>query len=153
MFYFYTFIYSLISCFKNEFPSSAEHKRYFEEGRKPNSCWSTVTSIVFFPPYFQSQCGPATVWLPRFFKIYSYWCECMWCCTVYWYGGARTAADRMCTVARYYDISSKADRGDIFIRASAGQMGAPSRILLLCPLPQILWKFKKHHTIGVKIEL
>ncbi len=28
-------------------------------------------------------------------------------------GGARTAADRMCA-ARYYDISSKADRGDIF---------------------------------------
>ncbi len=28
-------------------------------------------------------------------------------------------------------------------RAAAGQMGAPSRILLLCPLPQILWKFKK----------
>ncbi len=29
-------------------------------------------------------------------------------------GGARTAADRMCAVA-WYDISSKADRGDIFI--------------------------------------
>ncbi len=27
----------------------------------------------------------------------------------------RTAADRMCAVARYYDISSKADRGDILI--------------------------------------
>ncbi len=27
------------------------------------------------------------------------------------------------------------------IRAAAGQMGALSRILLLCPLPQILWKF------------
>ncbi len=26
-------------------------------------------------------------------------------------------------------------------RAAAGQMGALSRILLLCPLPQILWKF------------
>ncbi len=46
----------------------------------------------------------------------------------------------MCTVARYNDIYSKADRGDIFIRAAAGQMGAQSRILLLCPLPQILWK-------------
>ncbi len=30
----------------------------------------------------------------------------------------------MCAVARYNDISSKADRGDIFIRAAAGQMGA-----------------------------
>ncbi len=29
------------------FPSSAKHKRYFEECGKPNSCWSTVTSIVF----------------------------------------------------------------------------------------------------------
>ncbi len=29
--------------------------------------------------------------------------------------GARTAADKMCVVARYYDISSKADRRDIFI--------------------------------------
>ncbi len=77
----------------------------------------------------------------------------MWCCTVYWYGGARTAADRMCAVARYNDISSKADRGDIFIRAAAGQMGALSRIVLLCPLLQILWKQKKTPTIGVKIEL
>ncbi len=30
-------------------------------------------------------------------------------------GGARTAADRMCAVARYNNISSKADPGDIFI--------------------------------------
>ncbi len=28
-------------------------------------------------------------------------------------------------------------------RAAAGQMGALSRIVLLCPLPQILWKLKK----------
>ncbi len=47
----------------------------------------------------------------------------MWCCTVYWYGSARTAAERMCDVARYNNISSKADRGDIFIRAAAEQMG------------------------------
>ncbi len=39
----------------------------------------------------------------------------MSCCTLYRDGGARTAADRMWAVARYYDISSKADRGDIFI--------------------------------------
>ncbi len=42
--------YSLKSCFKPAFPSSAKHKHYFEEGGKPNSCWSTVTSIVFFFP-------------------------------------------------------------------------------------------------------
>ncbi len=34
---------------------------------------------------------------------------------VYWDGSTRTAPDRMCAVARYYDISSKADCGDIFI--------------------------------------
>ncbi len=39
----------------------------------------------------------------------------MWRCTVHKDGGVRTAADKMCAVARYYDISSKADRGDIFI--------------------------------------
>ncbi len=39
----------------------------------------------------------------------------MLCCTLYRDGGARTVPDRMCAVARYYDISSKADRGDIFI--------------------------------------
>ncbi len=38
--------YSLKSCFKPEFPSSAKHKRYFEEGGKPNSCWSTVFPTV-----------------------------------------------------------------------------------------------------------
>ncbi len=47
-----------------------------------------------------------------------------------------------CAGARCNNISSKADRGDIFIRAAAGQMGALSRILLLCPLPQILWNKK-----------
>ncbi len=31
-------------------------------------------------------------------------------------------ADRMCAVARYNDISSKADHGEIFIRTAAGQM-------------------------------
>ncbi len=30
-------------------------------------------------------------------------------------GGSRTVPDRMCTLAQYYDISSKADHGDIFI--------------------------------------
>ncbi len=32
--------------FKPEFHSSAKHKRYFEEGGKPNSCWSTVFPTV-----------------------------------------------------------------------------------------------------------
>ncbi len=36
-------------------------------------------------------------------------------CTVYWYRGTRTVTDRRFAVARYYDISPKADRGDIFI--------------------------------------
>ncbi len=35
-------------------------------------------------------------------------------------------------------------------RAAAGQMGASSRIVLLCPLPQY---YEKKTTIGVKIEL
>ncbi len=42
----------------NEFLSSVEHKCYFEECGKPNSCWSTVTYIVFFSLY---QIGPATL--------------------------------------------------------------------------------------------
>ncbi len=42
VFYIYTIIYSLkISLNLNEFLSSAEHKCYFEECGKPNSCWST----------------------------------------------------------------------------------------------------------------
>ncbi len=39
----------------------------------------------------------------------------MSCCTLYRDGEARTVTDRMCAVARYYDISSKADCGEIFI--------------------------------------
>ncbi len=90
--------------------------------------WTTKQLLIHSVPYYQSQCGPATVWLPTLFKISSYWCECLWCCTVY--GGARTTADRMCAVAWYNGISSKADRGEIFIRAAADQMGALSRMLL-----------------------
>ncbi len=48
MFYFYTFIGSLKTCFKPEFPSSAKHKRYLEEGGKPNSWWFTVFPTVKF---------------------------------------------------------------------------------------------------------
>ncbi len=39
----------------------------------------------------------------------------MSCCTLYRDGDAITVTDRMCAVERYYDISSKADRGVIFI--------------------------------------
>ncbi len=42
VFYSNAIIYSLKISFKPEFLSSAEHKCYL------NSCWSTVTSIVFF---------------------------------------------------------------------------------------------------------
>ncbi len=35
-------------------------------------CWSTVTSIIYFLFFYQSQCGPATVGLPRFTKISSF---------------------------------------------------------------------------------
>ncbi len=48
MFYIYTIIYSKLVLNLNEFLSSAEHKYYFEERGKPNRCWSSVTSIVFF---------------------------------------------------------------------------------------------------------
>ncbi len=41
--------------------------------------------------------------------------RCMSCCTLYRDGEARTVTDRMCAVARCYNISSKADCEDIFI--------------------------------------
>ncbi len=71
----------------------------------------------------------------------SNWCECMWCCTVYWYGGARTATDRMCAVARYNDISSKTNCGDIFIRAAAGQM-CPKQDFIVVPPPSNIMEVK-----------
>ncbi len=74
----------------------------------------------------------------------------MWRCTVYWYGGARTAAERMCAVARYNDISSKADRGDIFIRDAAEQMGGfnckKSECDVTWPRWPILWILALHLT-------
>ncbi len=42
-------------------------------------------------------------------------------------------------MARKHEYSSSNNR----IRAAAGQMGALSRIVLLCPLYQILWKLKE----------
>ncbi len=46
VFYIYTIIYSSLVLNLNEFLSSAEHKCYFEEGGKPNTCWSTVTQPI-----------------------------------------------------------------------------------------------------------
>lgn len=44
------------------------------------------------------------------------WCECMSRYNILGCGHCtRTAADRMCTVTQYYDISSKADHGGILI--------------------------------------
>ncbi len=60
-----------------------------------------------------------------------------------------------CAVARYNDISSKADHGDIFIRAAAGQM-CPKQDFIVVPPPSNVMKVikkKKKNTIGVKIEL
>ncbi len=130
MFYFYTFIYSLKICFKPEFPSSAKHKHYFEECGKPNSCWSTVFSTV------KVNVDQLLFGYPHSSK---YLLTDVNVCGVVQY--IDTAAPELQLIeCALYDISSKADRGDIFIRAAAGQMGALSRIVLLCPLPQILWK-------------
>ncbi len=57
----------------------------------------------------------------------------------------------MCAVARYNDISSKADRGDIFIRAAAGQM-CPKQDCIAVPPPSNIMELKTPN-IGVKIEL
>ncbi len=66
----YLYHHLLRSCFKPEWVfSSAEHKCYFEKRGKPNSCWFTETSIWFFATFLHIWCGPATVWLPTFFKI------------------------------------------------------------------------------------
>ncbi len=48
VFYFYTIIYSEVVLYLSEFLSSTECKCYFEEQGKPNSCWSSVTSIFSF---------------------------------------------------------------------------------------------------------
>ncbi len=58
----------------------------------------------------------------------------------------------MCAVARYNDISSKADRGDIFIRAN-GQI-CPKQDFIVVPPPSNIMELKnKTPNIGVKIEL
>ncbi len=66
----------------------------------------------------------------------------MWCCTVYWYGGARTAADRMCPVARYNDISSKTDRGDILSGPLLAKW-VPKQDFIVVPPPSNIMEVKK----------
>ncbi len=108
MFYFYTFLYSLKSCFKPEFPSSAKHKSNFEEGSKPNNYWSTVFPTVKVNVEQLFGYPHSSKYLLTDVNV----------CRVVQYidmaGVTRTAADRMCAVARYNDISSKADSGDIY---------------------------------------
>ncbi len=59
----------------------------------------------------------------------------------------------MCAVAQYNDISSKADREDIFIRTAAGQM-CPKQDFIVVPPPSNIMEVKnKTPNIGVKIEL
>ncbi len=66
VFYFFTIIYSKVVLNLSEFLSSAERKCYFEEQGKPK--FADPWWLPYFS-YYQSQCGPATVWLPRFTKI------------------------------------------------------------------------------------
>jgi len=52
-----------------EFISSAEHKGiHFEECWQPSIWWT----LYYFYSYYGSQWGPSTVWLPTFFKMYSF---------------------------------------------------------------------------------
>ncbi len=56
-------------------------------------------------------------------------------------------------ILRYSYISSKADRGNIFIKAAAGQM-CPKQDCIVVPPPSNITEVKKKTpTIGVKIEL
>ncbi len=59
----------------------------------------------------------------------------------------------MCAVARYNDISSKADRGDIFIRAAAGQMCPKQDFIVVPPFFKYYGSKKNKTKIGVNIEL
>ncbi len=76
----------------------------------------------------------------------------MWSCTVYWYGGARSAADKMCNVALYNNISSKADCGDIFIWDNAGQICPKQDFIVVPPPSNIVEVKRKTPNIGVHIE-
>ncbi len=54
----------------------------------------------------------------------------------------------MCAVARTNDISSKADRGDIFIRAAAGQMCPKQDFIVVLPPSNIMEVKNKTANIG-----
>ncbi len=58
----------------------------------------------------------------------------------------------MCAVARYNDISSKADREDIFIRTAAKWV--PKQDFVVVPPPSNIMEVKKKKTptTGVKID-
>ncbi len=71
--------------------------------------------------YCQSQCGQQLFGFPHSSKYLL--TDVNVCGAEQYIDTARPAADRMCAVARYNNISSKTDRGDIFIRTAAGQMG------------------------------
>ncbi len=142
MFYFYTFIYSLKSCFKPEFPSSTKHKHYFEEGGKPNSCWSTVTSIVFFPllskSVWTSNCLVTHILQNIFLLMWMY--VTLYSILI----RRRQNCSWICAVARYYDISSKADRGDIFFyQGRCWPNGCPKQDCIVVPPPSNIMEVLK----------
>ncbi len=56
-------------------------------------------------------------------------------------------------IRRYNDISSKADRGDIFIRTAAGSQKCPQQGFIVVPPSNIMEVKNKTPNIGVKIEL
>ncbi len=143
MFYFYTFIYSLKSCFKPEFPSSAKHKRYFEEGGKPNSCWSTVTSIVFFSPTFKVNVDQ---------QLFGYHDSSKYLLTDVNACGAvqyiDTAAPELklieCALSHDMIFLQKQIVETFFIRAAAGQMGAQAGFYCCAPSLKYYGSFKNH---------
>jgi len=68
-------IYSPSSCSKPVWISSAEHKRYFGKIWVPKQaqCPTDFHNILYFiSPYYGSQWSPGPVWLPIFFKVFSF---------------------------------------------------------------------------------
>ncbi len=64
-----SFTHSQVVLNLNEFISSVKQVIMNNVGNQ-NSGWSPVTSIFYYFPSHQSQCGPATVWLPTFLNIF-----------------------------------------------------------------------------------
>ncbi len=132
MFYFYTLIY-FKSCFKSEFPSSAKHKRYFEEGIKPNSRWFTVFPTVKVN-VDQQLFGflPSSKYLQTDVNV----------CGAVKYIDTAAPELQLIECALYQDIRIFLQKQIVEISLSGPLLAkcALSRTLLLCPLPQILWK-------------